>query len=276
MQIGKFKLTPIEFGRFKLDGGAMFGVVPRVLWERQHPPDESNRIDMALRCLLIETGDRKILVDNGFGEGRASKFREMFAFQGSDHFFDDALAAASVKREDITDVILTHLHFDHCGGSTTSKGKDPQPAFPTARYYIQKRQLEHARSRFERDKASYFAEDFEPLLVSGVANIVDGSWELMPGISALICDGHTPAMQLVKVSDGGQALLYCADLIPLASHLALPWIMAYDLFPVTTLQEKKYILTQAADEGWWLFFEHDPLRAMGRVKNSEKGFMLTD
>ena len=274
MQLGRFKLTPVEFGRFKLDGGAMFGVVPRVLWERQHPADEFNRIDMSLRCLLIETEDRKILVDDGFGEGRAQNFREMYAFQGSDHFVDEALAAGGVRRDEITDVILTHLHFDHCGGSTFNKDTHPEPAFPRASYYIQNRQLEHARSRFERDKASYFAEDYEPLIKAGRATIVDGNWELMPGFSVFVCEGHTPAMQLVKISEGGETLLYCADLLPLASHIALPWIMAYDLFPVKTLNEKRTILNQAADKGWQLFFEHDPLRVTARVQKTEKGFAL--
>ena len=275
-QIGQIKLTPVEFGRFKLDGGAMFGVVPRVLWERFHPADEHNRIEMALRCLLIEVNDRKILVDTGFGEGRSARFREQYAYQGDENSFDKALNRAGATRESITDVVITHLHFDHCGGSTIHKHSQPQPSFPNAKYHLQKRQLEHARARFERDRASYFREDFEPLISAGVVNIVDGGWELLPGVSAIVCDGHTPAMQLVKVSDGGQTLLYAADLIPLSSHFPLPWIMAYDLYPVTTLTEKKQILTQAAQEGWLFFFEHDAERITGRVKLTERGFGLAE
>lgn len=276
MNIGRFKLTSLEFGRFKLDGGAMFGVVPRVLWERYHPADEKNRIDMIMRCLLIEAEDRKILVDTGFGEGRAEKFRSIYSFEGSDHFMDDALHNAGVNRDEITDVILTHLHFDHCGGSTVDKSGNPHPAFPNAKYYIQKRQLEHARERFERDSASYFPEDFEPLIRQGVAKVIDGTWQLMEGIDTIIVNGHTPSQQLVRVCDGGDTLIYAADLIPLASQFPLPWIMGYDLYPVTTLNEKREILTQAAREGWIFFFEHDPEHVTGRVKQTEKGFILDE
>ncbi len=276
MEIGRFKLTPLEFGRFRLDGGAMFGVVPRVLWERIHPPDEMNRIEMALRCLLIEVEDRQVLIDTGFGEGRSEKFRRIYDFQGSGNFIDDALRAAGTSRDRITDVILTHLHFDHCGGSTTDKEAAPEPTFPNARYYIQKRQLNHARSNLERDRASYLPEDYEPLISAGVAEVNDGPWELRPGIDTIICDGHTPGMQLVRVQDAGQTLLYAADLVPLASHFYLPWIMAYDLHPVTTLQEKRRILTQASEEGWIFFFEHDPFRATGKVRLTEKGFVAAD
>ena len=182
MQIGKFKLTALEFGRFKLDGGAMFGVVPRVLWEKYHPTDKRNRIEMALRCLLISFDDRHVLVDTGFGENRTEKFRKIFDFRSSDNYLSDSLAEIGLTKDDITDVILTHLHFDHCGGSTTDKTDNPVPAFKNAKYYIQKRQLDHARSRFERDKASYLPEDFEPIINSNRAEIADGYWQLVPGL----------------------------------------------------------------------------------------------
>lgn len=273
MEIGKFKVTPLDFGRFMLDGGAMFGVVPRVLWEKQHPADEKNRIDMALRCLLIEVDDRKILVDDGFGEGRSEKFRKMFDYRGSDNYVHDMLGEAGLNHEQITDVILTHLHFDHCGGSTYNKETDPVPTFPNARYYIQEKQLIHARSRFERDRASYLPEDFEPLVWEGLVDIVDGPWELMPGIDTIVCNGHTPAMQLVRIRSGSEVFVYAADLIPLASQFPLPWIMSYDLYPVTTLEEKHKILTTAARENWTFIFEHDPRFVTGRVKLIEKGFI---
>ncbi len=276
MQIGRFKITPIELGRFRLDGGAMFGVVPRVLWEKVHPPDEKNRIEMIMRCMLIEVDDRKILVDNGFGEGRTDKFREMFNFMGSEAFVEDALETAGLTRDLITDVIITHLHFDHCGGSTIAKSSSPEPAFPNARYYIQEQQLKHARSGLERDKASYIKEDFEPLIDFGCVEIVDGEWRLMDGIDTIIVNGHTPSQQLVRVKDDGRTLVYAADLIPLASQFNLPWIMAYDLFPVTTLREKKRILSQAIDEDWTFFFEHDPNWVTGKVLRTEKGFALKE
>ncbi len=274
MQIGRFRITPVEFGHFRLDGGAMFGVIPRVLWEKFHPADEKNRIDMVMRAMLVETDDRKILVDTGFGEGRSEKFRRMFNFSGSDSLVDDSLQSAGLSREMITDVILTHLHFDHAGGSTIMKDTNPRPAFPNARYYIQRRQLEHARSRLERDRASYLKEDFEPLIDNGALEIVDGEWRLMEGVEMIICDGHTPGQQLVKVSGDGSTLVYAADLIPLAVQFNLPWIMAYDLYPVTTLEEKKRILSQAVDEDWTFFFEHDPVWITGKPVRTDKGYAL--
>lgn len=271
MQIGRFKIQTLEFGRFRLDGGAMFGVVPKVLWERSNPADEQNRIELALRCLLIETEGRKILVDTGFGEGRSAKFRSLFAFVDNGISYNDVLLKAGAASQQITDVILTHLHFDHCGGSTIDKTNDPKPAFPQARYYIQKKQLEHARSLMERDRASYLSEDFEPLITSGQVELKDGKWNLMPGIDVNVCQGHTPGMQLVKIQDGSSTVVYAADLLPLASHLALPWIMAYDLNPLITLEEKRKLLSRGAHEGWIFILEHDPYRAMGRVAENHRG-----
>jgi len=273
-QIGRFKLTPLEFGRFKLDGGAMFGVIPKVLWERFHPADEQNRIEMALRCLLIEVKNRRILVDTGSGEGRTEKFRKIFNFRSSDNYIKDTLAQINLTPDQITDVMITHLHFDHAGGATSNKNDNPIPSFSNARYYIQKKQLIHARSRFERDRASYFPDDFEPLIVEGVAEVVDGTWELLPGIDVLICNGHTPGMQLVRIRDKGETLVYAADLIPLASQFSLPWIMSYDLYPMITLEEKRRLLTQAVEEDWTFFFEHDPNHITGKVSHTDKGFSL--
>jgi len=272
INIGKFKITALDFGSFKLDGGAMFGVVPKVLWERVHPADEKNRIDMALRCLLIEVDDRKILVDTGFGAGRAEKFKRIYGYQGSENYLDDVLSIHGHARDQITDVILTHLHFDHVGGATQGKGSEPRPAFPQATYYIQRRQLDHARSGFERDRASFFPEDFEPLIEAGVVKLVDGAWELLPGLSMFTCDGHTPSQQLVRIEDRGDTLIYAADLIPFASHFSLPWIMAYDLEPVKTLVEKRKLLKEAAERGWTFFFEHDPGTVTARVRVGERGF----
>lgn len=272
MEIGKFRLTPIEFGRFKLDGGAMFGVIPKVLWERFHPADEQNRIEMALRCLLVEVDNRKILIDTGFGEERAEKFKKIYAFRGVDNYLEHGLSKCGLKPEDITDVFLTHLHFDHDGGATKNKQSNPIPSFPNAIYYIQKRQLKQARSRFERDRASYFPYDFEPLIENNVARIVDGPFELMKGFDTIICNGHTPGMQLPLIRSEHQTLLYGADLIPLASQFSLPWIMSYDLDPVQTLKEKKKILAQASEERWIIFFEHDPECVMSKVELTEKGF----
>jgi len=273
-EVGDYKLTTLEFGRFKLDGGAMFGVVPRVLWARFHPPDENNQIDMALRCLLIEGGGKRILVDAGFGPHRTERFRQMYAFTGSDDYLDRGLEAVSRRREDITDVFLTHLHFDHCGGASMLVDGKRRPSFPNAQYHYQRDQLEHARKRFERDKASYFADDFEPPLNTGQGIIHDGPFNLTPDIDALICNGHTPGMQLPRIRGGGRTVVYAADLIPLSSQFPLPWIMSYDLYPVQTLEEKRIILTEAAREEWLFIFEHDPIVTSGQVVMSERGFAL--
>lgn len=274
LTIGDYRLTTLEFGQFKLDGGAMFGVVPRVLWSRFHPPDENNQIEMALRCLLVEGNGRRILVDTGFGLERSQRFKEMYAFTGSENYLKDGLASVGLTYEDISDVFLTHLHFDHCGGSSLLDNGVRRPAFPKARYHYQLKQLEHARERFERDKASYFPDDFEPPIEAGLAEIHDGPFELMPGIDTVICNGHTPSMQLLRVRGDGQTALYAADLIPLSSQFPLPWIMAYDLYPVRTLEEKKRLLPEAAREGWTFIFEHDANIPMGQVVQTERGFAL--
>lgn len=274
MRIGDYILTPIVTGDFRLDGGAMFGVVPRVLWEKTNPPDEKNRIQMTMRALLIQGNKRRILVDDGVGDKYDSKFAQMFHIDHSQKSVANSLGEIGLSVEDITDVILTHLHFDHCGGSTKRKGSEIVPTFPRARYYVQKEQYDHALSRNERDQASYFPENFEPLRKAGQLELLSGPATLYPGIEILIVGGHTPGQQLVKVSDGAATVLYCADLVPTASHIPLPYIMAYDLFPVTTLEEKKRLLPQAHDEGWILFFEHDPFRAATKVGKSEKGFSM--
>jgi len=266
------RITALDFGRFRLDGGAMFGVVPKVLWQRSHPADENNRIEMALRCLLVESDDRRILIDTGFGAGRTAKFQDVYAYRGGDDYLGRGLDAIGLAVEDITDVVLTHLHFDHCGGSTVVRNGERHPALPKATHYIQKRQLDHARSRLERDKASYLAEDYEPLIERGVVQLVDGPWELMPGFDLEICNGHTPALQLPRLRSASETILYGADLIPLHSQFALPWIMAYDLYPVTTLEEKRRLIPQAAQEEWLILFEHDPFHTAGRVRETERGF----
>jgi glyoxylase-like metal-dependent hydrolase (beta-lactamase superfamily II) len=274
MNISDYILTPIVTGDFRLDGGAMFGVVPRVLWERTNPADEKNRIQMAMRALLIQGNGRRILIDDGVGDKYDAKFAQMFHIDHAQKSITSSLAEMGMSPEDITDVILTHLHFDHCGGSTTRRGSEIVPAFPNARYYVQEQQYVHAFSRNERDQASYFPENYEPLKTAGKLELLNGAITLFPGIEILVVGGHTPGQQLVKISDGFTTVLYCADLIPTASHIPLPYIMAYDLFPVTTLEEKKRLLPQAYEERWILFYEHDPFRAATKVAKSEKGFFM--
>ncbi len=236
MKIGPYELQAFEHGEFKLDGGAMFGVVPKVLWEKTNPADEKNRIDMALRSLLIRGEGRVILVDTGIGNKLPEKLRAIYAVDESRLSTEKALAQAGLTAEDVTDVILTHLHFDHAGGATRLNEKGQVvPTFPNATYYVQKGQYAWGKKPSERDRASFFPENYVPLEEAGQLKILEGSQELFPGIEVRALFGHTPAMQVVRVSDGSQTLLYCADLIPTASHIPLPWIMAYDLNPLLTL-----------------------------------------
>jgi glyoxylase-like metal-dependent hydrolase (beta-lactamase superfamily II) len=276
MQIGRYKIHSIETGRFALDGGAMFGVVPRSLWEKPHPPDERNRITMAARALLLVGEGRRILIDTGNGSKFSEKFRSIYRIEGGDSELRSSLARHNVQPDEITDVILTHLHFDHAGGSTVRAGENVVPAFPNARYYVQRAQYEAAMNPTERDRASFFLEDYQILKAEGPLELTEGEGEILPGIEVKVFDGHTTALQAPFITDGRTSLLFCADLIPLAAHVALPWIMAYDLRPLVTLEEKRRTLEAAAEEGWILYFEHDPVQVSARVKRGEKGFVLED
>ncbi len=275
MKIGRYELQSLEHGRFKLDGGAMFGVVPKVLWEKTNPADGKNRIDMALRSLLLVSEGRVILVDTGIGNKLPEKLMSIYSVDYSEFSTEKALAQAGLTPDDVTDVILTHLHFDHAGGATRLDEKGQvRPTFPKATYYIQKGQYAWGKKPSERDRASFFPENYLPLEEAGQLKILEGSQELFPGIEVRALFGHTPAMQVVRISDGEQTLLYCADLIPTASHIPLPWIMAYDLNPLLTLEEKKDILPTAVKENWILMFEHDPVHAAGRVVFTGKDYKM--
>lgn len=277
LAIGPYRVRPIPTAQFGLDGGAMFGTVPKVLWEKAIPADERNRIPMQARALLLDggPGQPRIMIDCGiggdfiakYGEKLGPKFAEMYAVASGESAIENALKAVGLGVEDITHVILTHLHFDHCGGATTSKGGRLVPTFPQAKYFVQKTNLDTARNPNLREKASYYAPNFEPLATAGALNIIDGAInDLIPTttpssrakVSVEVTDGHTIGQQVVKVSDGTTTLLYCGDLIPTSSHVRLPWIMGYDLDPLLIIEEKRQLLGPAAREGWYLFFEHDP------------------
>lgn len=274
MHIGPYTLHSIETGRFALDGGAMFGVVPKTLWEKTNPPDEKNRIAMAARALLIVGNGRKILVDVGNGKKYTDKLTAIYKLDTSEFDIFSSLKQHHLNPEDITDVILTHLHFDHAGGSTTSVNGEIRPTFPKAKYWVQREHWRAANNPTERDRASFFNEDFMPLQFHGVLDYTDGEGEIFPGISVRIVHGHTTALQCPVITDGRTTLFYCADLMPTTSHVNLPWIMAYDLRPLVTLEEKREILTRAVEESWILFFEHDPVTVAARVMRTEKGFVL--
>jgi glyoxylase-like metal-dependent hydrolase (beta-lactamase superfamily II) len=273
VNVGPYTLSAIETGFIWLDGGAMFGTVPRVLWEKPNPPDSQHRIQLAMRALLIEGEGRRILVDCGVGDKGGEKFKEMYNVDHETHNLDSSLAAAGISRADITDVILTHLHFDHAGAATSRQEDGTyRPTFLNATYHLQERNLAVAQDPNPRERASYLRENFEALITSKRLKLINGSKNLFPGIDLWVSTGHTEAQQLVKVSDDKVTFFYCGDLIPTSSHVALPWIMGYDLHPLTMLKEKEEILESAVKKNWILFYEQDPKLAAGRVMRKGKGF----
>jgi len=276
MQINGYEIIPIETGRFALDGGAMFGVVPKNLWQRTNPADEQNRIELALRCLLLKGKDKNILIDTGVGEKLNEKLQKIYKVDHSQTTLEKTLADNGISNEDITDVIISHLHFDHTGGTTKNKNDEIELTFPNAIHHVQLEQWEWANSPAEKDKASFITDNFLLMEKQGKLNIVNGARKITDGIEAMVMYGHTPGMQLIKISDSENTLLYCADLIPTASHIPIPWVMAYDNNPLTTIEEKKRVLPKVVEENWILFFEHDPYRAAGTVQLTDKGFSLKE
>jgi glyoxylase-like metal-dependent hydrolase (beta-lactamase superfamily II) len=275
MQIGDYKLYSVQTGLFRLDGGAMFGVVPKPLWSKTNPPDEKNRIDMCMRSLLLVSGDKKIMIDNGVGYKLSSKLNEIYGVDHSQFTLEHELKKLGLSTSDITDVIVTHLHFDHAGGSTKidENGK-LQLMFPNAVYHLQKKHWEWGQNPSERDKASFFPENFNPVKEQGHLKLYDGGAEFDGQIDLHVVNGHTPAMQLVTVKDDNTTMLFTADLFPTTSHIPPPYIMGYDLFPLTTLDEKKKFLPKIAKENWLLFFEHDAFTETCRIQQNDKGFAV--
>ncbi len=274
MQIGIYEVSLVRDGVYLLDGGAMFGVVPKVLWEPHHPTDDSNRIELALNCLLLRGGERTILVDVGMGNGWTDKELAIYGLHRPEGGLVEDLARQGVAPEEVTDVVLTHLHFDHAGGVVTfSEEGRSELTFPNARHWVQERHLRWGEDPTERDRRSFLQDRWRPLREEhqDLLELLDGPGEFLPQIEALVVNGHTSGQQLVLVGEaGGQRLLYCADLIPFATQVRVPWIMAFDLHPLITLQEKKEILARAATEGWILFFEHDCRVTAARL-GSESG-----
>lgn len=266
MKIGEYNLLPVQTGLFKLDGGAMFGVVPKNLWQKTNPSDEQNRIDMCTRALLLVSEKKKILVDTGIGYKLAEKLNSIYAVDFSEYTLEKGLEVHGFTKDDITDVILTHLHFDHTGGSTHfDENKNSVPSFPNAVYHVQKKQYEWALNPTDRDRASFFPENYVPLESAGRLAFTNGEHKFDEFITLLPVNGHTSHMQMIKISDDNETLLYLADLIPTAGHIPAPFIMGYDLFPLTTLDEKKKYLKLIADNNWTVLFEHDPYNECAKI-----------
>lgn len=281
MRLGRYTVDPVEDGPLLLDGGAMFGIIPRVLWQKRLPPDEQHRVPLALRCLLLREdgpGGRTILVDTGMGTKWTGREAGFYGRNEPGDGLRQALASRGLAPEDITDVVLTHLHFDHAGGATRrDERSELVPAFPRARYYVQRRNLEWARGPTERDAGSYRPENFEPLVEHGVLELLDGPGELFPGVHLVLSEGHTCAQQLVLLEDdAGSGLLYATDIIPTSHHLNPAWVMAYDLHPGVTSVEKTRLLEMAQDRNLWLMFEHDPTLAAARVRRGVRDWELTE
>lgn len=271
LALGDWTLHTLEAGALWLDGGAMFGSVPRPLWSRTNPPDERNRIRLAMRCLLLEGHGRRVLVDVGLGDKNDEKFRDIFRVEDEPRL-DDSLAAAGFGPGDITDVVLTHLHFDHAGGSTVRDGDTLRPRFPRARWHVQRRNWDNAHAPNPRERASYLLENFDPLEAAGVLEYRDGAAEPWPGVRLFTADGHTRGQQLVRIEGGGTVVYYVADLIPTASHVRVPYVMGYDVAAIETMAEKQELLGRAADEGAWIALEHDPDTAIARPVREKHDF----
>jgi glyoxylase-like metal-dependent hydrolase (beta-lactamase superfamily II) len=267
------KVFSISTGFFKLDGGAMFGVVPKSLWSKVNPADENNLCTWALRCLLIEEGGKLILVDSGIGDKQDARFFSYYDLHGDDSL-DKSLAAHGFHRDDITDVLLTHLHFDHCGGSIVREGDKLVPAFKNATYWSHSRHWKWATEPNDREKASFLKENILPIQASGQLQFVDergGAGAILPGLAVRLVYGHTDAMMLPQFTYKDRTIVFVADLLPSIHHIPMPWVMAYDMFPLTTLQEKKTFLEEAVAGGYVLFFEHDPIHECCLLEQTEKG-----
>ena len=266
--LGNFELTVVSDGTYFLDGGAFFGVVPKTMWSKKAPPDEQNRLDAGLNSLLIRTGDKNILVETGIGNKLSDRLVQIYKQPAK---LLDNLHAAGVAPEEIDIVINTHLHFDHCGWNTVRQGDQVVATFPRAKYYVQRREWEHGQKQYERDAISFISENYDPLVDSGQMTLLRGGEEIVPGISVKTFPGHTAHMQAVIVRSRGLTACYISDLIPTSMHINLTWGMAFDLFPLQTIESRKQYYAQAIPERWLTVFTHDDQTPWGYIEKDEKG-----
>jgi glyoxylase-like metal-dependent hydrolase (beta-lactamase superfamily II) len=268
------EIYKIETGNLMIDGGAMFGVVPKSLWEEKYPANEKNLCNLSMRSLLIVTEGRKILIDTGVGNKQDEKFFGYYYLNG-DHSLKGSLKQTGNTPDDITDVILTHLHFDHCGGAVEyNENNELKPAFKNARYWISGQQWEWANNPNQREKASFLKENFIPIKESGQLEIIDSDFELVPGIELRLYDGHTEGQIIPFIKFNNKTIVYVADLIPTSAHIPLSWICAFDIKPLVSMEEKKEFLEKALENGYTLFFEHDINVECCSLKMTEKGIRI--
>ena len=281
--LGRWRVHAIQAGGQQLDGGAMFGVVPKPLWERRLSADPRNRIPMGMRCLLVEHEDGLVLIDSGVGNKETPKFHDIYGIENvapepalpGRTALEQGLATAGFSPDDVSLVINTHLHFDHAGGNTwRNEAGEILPSFPNARYLVQRGEYEYASRANERTSASYFPHNWDPILAAGRFDLIEGEREVRPGIALRLTPGHTPYHQSVLLRSGGETLCFLGDVVPTAHHLPLPWIMGYDVEPLVTLESKRSLLGQAVGEEWLLLFEHDAHTGFGRVANDGKSYHL--
>ncbi len=281
LTLGAWRVHAIQAGGQRLDGGAMFGVVPKPLWERRIPADDRNRIQLGMRCLLIEHEAGLVLIDTGAGNKESDKFHDIYGVVNAGHpgptRLEDGIRAAGHAPEDIAYVINTHLHFDHAGGNTVRDAAGRvRPAFPRARYIVQRGEYAFATHSNERTAGSYFPHNFVPVHEAGLFDFAEGEQEVLPGIRVLPTPGHVPYHQSVRLASRGESALYLGDLVPTAAHLPLPWIMGYDVEPLVTLETKRRVLRTMVEEGWLAVFEHDATVGWGRVEHDGKTYRLGD
>ncbi len=277
MQFGDYQVEILQTESFGLDGGAMFGVVPRNLWSKVSPPDEQNRIRMNTASIYIEAGDERIIVDTGMGDKWTDKLRKIYNVAESPTLPEQLEKVAGVKPEDITIIVNTHLHFDHCGGNTrTTDNGEIVPTFPNARYMVSRREYEHAREPLERDRASYMPENWQAIAKSGQLELKDDVYEVVAGLTMETVTGHNHTMQCMRLVRDGKTLYNFVDLVPTRHHVTPAWLMGYDLYPVETLANKKRLLPQAAREEWLCVFIHDPDTPLCRLTETDGKWTPTE
>ncbi|MDR9417900.1 MBL fold metallo-hydrolase [Gracilimonas sp.] len=276
--LGPFELYTIETGDFRLDGGAMFGVVPKTLWSRQLPADDKNRIPMTMRCLLIKSKNtgKVYLIDNGAGTKFNEKMENIYQLDQDSKNLQNSFEEHGFSFDDVTDIIFTHLHFDHCGGTSFYDNDDKLAlTFPNATYHVVKSHWENATDPNAREKASFLPENINPIKESGKLNLVDKNHKYEEGLSGLVVNGHTIGQQLPKIEANDDTLVFVADLVPTHVHVPLPWVMGYDMYPVQTLSEKNEFLKQAAENNWKLYLEHDSEKEIIQVQEKDGRFYVS-